>query len=818
MLTKYLENYSIDCMFNETTLISQLLDSIDNHLKIVHLSMEQNKSHEYESSVDNPDEDDDDDDDDLWLSGHRSIFSSYESNYQKILSPFHNSQYEDFHWDLYENYNYHYLAFENNQQNISQEENLSQLSRHFNSNNTKSLSDRPRTSWHEIKTKSMHHSYLSSRNTSNKDYNSSNPLKLYRLFQRTKSQQHPCYLYQNFSDKSIGDSLTLSSSSSCSNSIKPEQQISISNIKLNKEQSKTSVDQCLQTSIILSEKDNFTITHSKNVNHLLNNPSHPSSISHHSLPNLDFLTYYAKENPVSLSKVTNHYCTVMKSTLSEPLSLTKKATCTIFYFSIKGPNQSTIFHPSLSTIQKMQTHKEIKHIQTVKTCPTKISTEETEPFSSTCSSISSSGYCSNSSTNQPHHIQTCSSPYPLKSCLKRTKTEQSTNLPSTANVRTVGVTEDIITLPDQCVHNENDTSKMRRSSLPTTSSHEQNLLLKFRTRNKTCTLSEHDLPTKKNVSFCDEIVRRLIISSTNLKHSYEDYCDLIPQEYLIDSPPNEFNLSDNDDKNENQIINFIENIPENLTKPFPFKNKNDKYLIDAFSNTILHILEIKCSDPKSSYLNNQTNSELDRILRQDLCSLLREILDDGLRQYSGSLFSKKINLWRLIELTTPTTNRFNEAKMKAQVDIPSTIDWIEKFNSFIYHLLNLHELASWLTHFISNRTLLNTHYESSAFLLININNDLIECITNQLEKLSPLQFRLKYKILSNSKILLTNQRLSSSILTKKFNVRAWLRDRKAQIKISSKESQIPSTKSISSVLSNVSIRRKSNSIPGSGQR
>ncbi len=76
-----------------------------------------------------------------------------------------------------------------------------------------------------------------------------------------------------------------------------------------------------------------------------------------------------------------------------------------------------------------------------------------------------------------------------------------------------------------------------------------------------------------------------------------------------------------------------------------------------------------------------------------------------------------------------------------------------------------------------------------------MDNDLLENITNQLEKLSPLSFRLKYII------SLTNQR---SILPKKFQVRTWLRDRKTQVKISPKESSIPP---------NVSIRRKFNSIP-----
>lgn len=78
---------------------------------------------------------------------------------------------------------------------------------------------------------------------------------------------------------------------------------------------------------------------------------------------------------------------------------------------------------------------------------------------------------------------------------------------------------------------------------------------------------------------------------------------------------------------------------------------------------------------------------MDRTLRQDLCPLLREVLEDGLRQYGGSLFSKKMNLWRLIDLTTPTTGHFNEAKVKAQLGLSSAADWIEKFNAFIYHLL-----------------------------------------------------------------------------------------------------------------------------------
>jgi len=135
---------------------------------------------------------------------------------------------------------------------------------------------------------------------------------------------------------------------------------------------------------------------------------------------------------------------------------------------------------------------------------------------------------------------------------------------------------------------------------------------------------------------------------------------------------------------------------------------------------------------------------------------------------------------------------------------------------------------------------------------VHADNDLFERITNQLEKLSPLPFRLKYTPSSNvipaARTITTttttiNQR-PSSLLPKRFNVRAWLRDRKTQVKISPKEPQapppplpsssinkspsssiIPPSKPVSSVSTkssptvppapppNVSLRRKLGSIP-----
>ena len=155
-----------------------------------------------------------------------------------------------------------------------------------------------------------------------------------------------------------------------------------------------------------------------------------------------------------------------------------------------------------------------------------------------------------------------------------------------------------------------------------------------------------------------------------------------------------------------------------------------------------------------------------------------------------------------------------------------------KNSLFNYSLFSLHELAAWLTHFLSYRSMFTAYYESWAFIFVHVDNDLFELLTNQLEKLSPLPFRLKYSHSSNVARTITNQR-SSSLLPKRFNVRAWLRDRKTQVKISPKEpltpassssssmnklspssTAIPSTKRSSTVtLPNTSSRRKLGSIP-----
>ncbi|CAF0835691.1 unnamed protein product [Didymodactylos carnosus] len=635
-----------------------------------------------------------------------------------------------------------------------------------------------------------------------------------------------------------------------------------------------------------------------------------------SLPDLGFLNTYDSTTCHQIKSSSSNEC--LKTTINNSVDLNSKTTQTVFYCINSNSNRPTSFHSQF--YHKPRTLKEIKRIKNVKTINQKIVSptittfpspsfispispiahkcEEQEETSlsgysqqstSSNNSTSSSGYFSNVERQRQQQQQqqqqqqkvipsapsrTITSEFHtphLKSCLKRAKTEDLTVAltPMIAyggsDVLAGGVAGDIFTLA-AISHigwktTNTNTNRHRRYSAPTYSSLtnlSNQIQVQLRTK-RNGTLSEHDLRTKKSVSFCENISKRLITPSASPKHRpttiatnhsitkkyindfYE--IDLLPAESFTDSPPSEFNLSDEDEDETiaQQPMNYIEpstNKHQNDDTNSTVVKKNlkfsiDKALVKTFANTVLRILEIKCGD-HSYYLNNNSNHELDRTLRNEFCPQLREVLEDGLKQHAGSLFSKKITLWRIIDLATPQnpqTRPYYEAKMKAQYLQGSSVDWTDKLNAFIFSLLNFHELPNWLNHFKQQHELLITYYESSAFILVHSdNNDIFECLTNQLEKLSPLPFRLKYSILTphilthhsptsstSSSSTTTNDKIHrptqqkhpttttnktpvssstvplvrpTSLLPKRFNVRAWLRDRKnTQGKISPKELQ-----------------------------
>ena len=507
--------FLVDTMSHPTTLVSQLLDSIDAHLDDVRIPMEH------------------DDDDELWLSGHRSIFSSYGSNEHQTVLPSRPSQQEDFQWDLYADRQYHRLAFERDQQEDFQLNTLSDWSMRLSSDPaTSASSDLPRTSWQAIKTKSIPRSFSSCSSTPVTDPSSESeqPLPrtttLYCLFQRARSDQHPCRLYRNFSEKSLSDSSTSSSSSdvyttkqtykvplprmtlhspTTFSQLKLQKSISQQNMLSSAEHSSTTpqrerpvdpcfstgVDRCLQTSLEKKHPWQPSLSPCQ---------PHRSSPVLLSLPDLNFVTYYARENPTSLSTKTS-------KCLSRPPKLTSNQPAAL-------PRTVLIRSPVIPKPRSSEGGRTRPFLPS--------STEENETSSSTCSSTenstSSSGYSSSTSHPRPSH-----SSYPLKSCLKRAKVDDPSSPLTLANVLAGGVAGDVFTLAKRTFahqHHRRATAQHRRYSMPTVSSA---LALQRPIREQDRTRSEHDLRSKKSVSFCDDIVRRLITPSTSPTHRSRFY-------------------------------------------------------------------------------------------------------------------------------------------------------------------------------------------------------------------------------------------------------------------------------------------------------
>lgn len=184
--------------------------------------------------------------------------------------------------------------------------------------------------------------------------------------------------------------------------------------------------------------------------------------------------------------------------------------------------------------------------------------ENVQSVSTTENSTSSSGYFSSASCRRS---SSSSIVPPLKSCLKRRRTTKSQRY-SISRVLSNDIAGDLFT---------NDRTSIEPFSIELS----KRLVAQW-------TLSENDLRTKKSVSFCDEIVRRLFTPSNSPTPNFTD-CDYLPQETLTDSPPNEFEFSDEE-------------------------NVNDDDLIETLSKIILRILEIKCANPQVCYFlsNDET--------------------------------------------------------------------------------------------------------------------------------------------------------------------------------------------------------------------
>jgi len=233
---------------------------------------------------------------------------------------------------------------------------------------------------------------------------------------------------------------------------------------------------------------------------------------------------------------------------------------------------------------------------------------------------------------------------------------------------------------------------------------------------------------------------------------------------------------DDDDDDEDILMDKSHiNIIPNLDDPIPLITVEPSsplnqpvILLDTINDIIKRLFEIKRSD-KTFFLNNESNLQLDSLLKNDLCTAIQNILEHGRKD------QKKSTLWKIIHISISSSEQiprvYYEAKQLAQ---NASSHWLYKFQAFIFALLNKNELINWLYYFTRQKDIIQRYYQSpDALILVSISStfNLFERIMTQLEKLTSLTFHLTYHPPSN------DEQLNTSIITNpsiKSSARDWV--------------------------------------------
>ncbi|CAF1224565.1 unnamed protein product [Adineta steineri] len=325
------------------------------------------------------------------------------------------------------------------------------------------------------------------------------------------------------------------------------------------------------------------------------------------------------------------------------------------------------------------------------------------------------------------------------------------------------------------------------------------------------TIAFNDNPPLALYDNNERLTKRTTIRYRDMRRCQTDIIVVDPVLHLhsfTDSPPNEFCLQrdedDNDDDSEDILmekshINIIPNLDEpvpiieitpssplNQTEFVAIEKENKPSIamntstldniVETITDIVKRLFEIKQSD-KTFFLDNEQNLQLDCLLKNDLCSAIQTILEHGRKDL------KKTNLWKIIESSIdkniPTSGQipriYYEVKQIAQ---NTSSYWLYKFQAFIFALLNKNELVNWLYYFTRQKDFIQRYYQSpDALILVSISStfNLFERIMTQLEKLTPLPFRLTYHSPTNS--LINDEQLNTSIINNhstKATARDWV--------------------------------------------
>lgn len=199
------------------------------------------------------------------------------------------------------------------------------------------------------------------------------------------------------------------------------------------------------------------------------------------------------------------------------------------------------------------------------------------------------------------------------------------------------------------------------------------------------------------------------------------------------------------------------------SRPLVYDAHDKKTLVlsvrSAVEKLVTHFSSASSQAEKARLGTSAITPAVAQIALEKLCPAIYALLSDGLHPSLQSLFGKINNsVWRVIEVTSQIS-----PSTKALSDLVLTLNSEDclsegpiKFNAFIFGLLNIRSLDSWLSYVRTRESVLQKHYHPEAFLYLSntATKTLYDDLLLSLRPLSMLPFNLdllhEYKALHAS--------------------------------------------------------------------
>ncbi|XP_042859970.1 uncharacterized protein LOC122245907 isoform X6 [Penaeus japonicus] len=142
----------------------------------------------------------------------------------------------------------------------------------------------------------------------------------------------------------------------------------------------------------------------------------------------------------------------------------------------------------------------------------------------------------------------------------------------------------------------------------------------------------------------------------------------------------------------------------------------------AVEKLVTHFAAASSQQEKIKLGTSSLNPTVAQIALEKLCPAVYALLSDGLHPSLHSLFGKINNsVWRVVEVTSqisPSTKALNDLVLTLNSEECLSEGPI-KFNAFIFGLLNIRSLDSWMSYLRTRESIIQKHYHPEAFLYLS---------------------------------------------------------------------------------------------------